>query len=723
MTINVGKTSWYTRKCASSGGGQRPVRFIRAFALITAVLLGFSVLGEAIAQTSQAIPIPRKRPEPPPPSQVVSEADYYRMEDIFKAIDKKKWKKARAAIPNIESDLGRDLLNWHILTRKEAKSSFEDIVGFAEKNSDWPYFNRLLRRAEEAIPKDMPPQQIVSWFAGQEPLTGEGTIRLGEALLAVGQEDYGKFWIERAWINNDFSYSRERAILKAHKVNLSRDAHEKRLNRLLWHRRHTAARRMVPLVGKDHQTLAKARMRLASGASSPSGILSRVPVKLQSDPGLLYDRIYASRRRGQDKATHPLLLKAPQDINLMVRPDRWWVERHLQVRKLHKDRDYRMAYQIARGHGLESGAPFAEAEFLAGWLALRYNNNPERAFEHFDTLEKGVSFPISKSRAFYWKGRAAESAGKIADARTAFSAAATFPYTFYGQLALANPLIGARQLVLPQQAPPRDHLKWAFDDRPLTKAVRLLDEHDRSRTVRAFFYHMSGTTKTPEEFALLGDLAIEMNYTNYSIRVAKKAMQKHIALVEHSYPLLDVPEYTGKGEAPDPALVFGLSRQESEFNAKAVSSAGARGLMQLMPSTAKITARKHGMPYQRSWLTDDPFYNTQLGMAHLSDLLRRFDGSYIMTIASYNAGARRIDQWVKDYGDPRDPKVDPIDWVESIPYRETRNYVQRVLENTQVYRNRLAGQATDLQIRADLKRSSSQLASKTGPQKQARLSP
>ncbi len=640
-----------------------------------------------------------------PKSTYVSDQDYDLILEAYKHLDRRKWNTARGLIGRIEDQTARDLLTWHILTRSDTGATFDELLAFAERRDDWPKFDRLLVQAEKAIPGDMPPERIVAWFAGQEPLTSEGKVRLADSYFALGQEKFGRVWIERAWGDHDFSSKIEKQILRDHKKHISQDTHVRRMKRLLWHRQYSAARRLLPYVDKDTQALANARMNMLAGANTANRIRSSVPKKLRSDPGLLFDEIYAARRRGKDEETWPLLINGPTDVDLMVRPEKWWIERHLQARKAHKDGEYETAYQLAANNGMSRGADFAEAEFLAGWIALRYLNKPEKAYEHFVRLETGVSYPISKARSFYWQGRAAEAMGRTDKARIHFLSAGDFPYTYYGQLALVHPIIDAGTLILPRQLPIRDHLRWAFDIQENVKAIRLLAEFERKSDVRRFIYHYAENYHQSDEFALLAELALELDYPNYSVRVAKKANKRHIALIEYSYPVLEVPEYGGKGAPPDPALVFGLSRQESEFNPKAISSAGARGLMQLMPNTARITARKHGLIYNKAWLTEKPTYNTLLGMAHLSDLLERFDGSYIMTIAAYNAGALRSDQWNKAYGDPRKGEIDPIDWVESIPFKETRNYVQRVLENTQVYRNRLSGTDLPIGIVADLNRS------------------
>jgi soluble lytic murein transglycosylase len=651
--------------------------------------------------------IPRQKPPVPPISILVSDEDYRRIDQAFDAMAKRRWSTARNLIGIVEDDIARDILTWSFLTRRGTKADFSEIMSFAERRSDWPKIDTVLKLAETALPGDMPADQVIAWFAGQEPLTGEGKLTLGEAYLALGQDDFGKVWIGRAWVEHNFGRKREKEILLAHKKNISQAAHNARVERLMWQRQHTMTRRVIKYADKPTKAVARARMQISANPNAAQKTVYKLPKNLRRNAGVLFDQVYLTRRIGKDDKVRPLLLAAPDDADGMVEPERWWVERHLHARKAHNKGDYDDAYKIASAHGLTSGAKFAEAEFLSGWLALTYLNKPDVALAHFETLESGVSFPISVSRARYWQGRAAEALGDAERARLSYMKAGEFSYTFYGQLALSNPLVDAPALMLPDQQPDKVQIDWTFENSDFEKAIRLLHAFDRARDVRSFFYHYAGYMEHKSDFERLANLALELDYTHFSIRVAKKAMQRNITLIDLAYPLHELPEYQGKGKAPEPALVIGLSRQESEFNARAVSAANARGLMQLIPSTARLTARKHGMKYNTSWLLDDPSYNTQLGMAHLSDELTRFDGSYILTIAGYNAGPHRVKKWIKDYGDPRTDAVDPVDWVESIPFKETRNYVQRVLENKQVYQNRLAGQNQPLQLTEDLARSNS----------------
>lgn len=457
---------------------------------VTAIFLCFAVILLSSIASAQASPVvPRTKPNIPPLSPWIDNHDYLAMEAAYKAFDRRQWKAVRIHADNIEDEVAADLITWKVLTTKSTDATFDEILSFAEKRSTWPRLDRLLQRAEEVIPDDMEPQQVIAWFAGQEPMTGEGKIRLGEAFLATGNDQFGTYWIERAWIEHNFAYSLEKKILKSHKKRLRPEVHEARMTRLLWHRQHSAAKRLNSYVSKDMRALSNARMVLASGPSNPKLVLNKVPKSMRSDPGLLYDQVYGLRRRGRDEQTWQLLIDGPTSIDLMVRPDKWWTERHLQARKAHKEKDFDTAYQLAANNGLERGADFAEAEFLAGWLALRYLGRPDLALNHFETLETGVSFPISRARAAYWKGRAAEALGDTVRARTEFLAAGEMPYTYYGQLALDHPLIAAEMLVLPSQAPVRDHLKWAFDAQDDVKAIRLLHEFSRGSDIRTFIYH------------------------------------------------------------------------------------------------------------------------------------------------------------------------------------------------------------------------------------------
>ena len=398
-----------------------------------------------------------------------------------------------------------------------------------------------------------------------------------------------------------------------------------------------------------------------------------------------------------------MLVQAPTKEMARIDPSHWWGELALAAREAMKDGSYRVAYRLVSDTGLTEGAEFAEAEFMAGWIALRFLHDPAKALSHFRHLATGVTRPISLGRAYYWAGRAYEAQGKPADAAREYRRAAENPETFYGQLALTR-----------LQPAPRLHLKEtpanvagahaAYEKDDLTHAIRILADLGEERFVRLFAVHDADIHPEAGHVELLASDLVRLGFRDIAVRVAKTASYNGVDLLAYSHPVIALPGYRGPGSAPDNALVLGLIRQETEFNDDAVSRVGARGIMQLMPSTARRMARLAGLPYRHAGLTTDTHYNIQLGMTELSTDLSDWNGSYILAAAAYNAGGGNVKRWIATYGDPRSSSVDPIDWIEQIPYSETRNYVQRVIENTEVYRNRLTGRSEPLRILADLYR-------------------
>ncbi len=666
-------------------------------------------LSQFFLSAASAAPVPRERPAPPPPSVLLSEADGHAFWDALDAREKGRWMDVRTYARQIADPTARDILEWLRFQKDGAAATLAEIVAFQESHPHWPRQSLLSRRAEEAL-SDYPMQDrdVIAWFSTREPLTGEGKVRLGEAFLNTGQPMDGAAWIQRAWVEHQFSRSREAEILRKHGNLLPEQAHEDRLNRLIWEQRFADGRRMLQLVNAEARAVADARLKLSSRSRGAESALARVPAHLRADTGLLFDQARYLRRRGKEETAIPVLLTAPAPTGAeqaIARPDRWWTERKILARKALKDGHYQEAYGLATGHGHDRGVAFAEGEFLAGWIALQYLNQPDTAFTHFQTLEAGVTTPISKSRGAYWMGRAAEAAGRREEALTHYQRAAQHPTAFYGQLATARLSENGQALLqLPHDPTPGAAEGSLLANNDLVRAFELLNEAGESYLARSFVLELADTLTDPKALAALADLMVERNMPNLSVRVAKVAAGRNILLPERSYPTAVLPTFPQVGKPVEPAFVYGLSRQESEFNPEAVSHAGARGLMQLMPRTARAVARQINVPYQRSRLTEDPSYNAMLGSAHLGDLLDDFAGSYIMTIAAYNAGAHRVSQWIETYGDPRDPAVDPIDWMENIPFTETRNYVQRVMENIQVYRARLGNQTAALQIEQDIKR-------------------
>ncbi len=679
----------------------KPTRRAIGFIIVATALVGMS---GTVAQATA--PTPQARPAPPPPSILLSDTDGHAFWDGLDARQKGKWGEVRTLSTRIANPTARAILDWLRFQTGNTGASVAQIVAFQEAHPHWPRQARLSRRAEEALTDyPMADQDVIAWFATRDPLTGEGKVRLGEAFLNSGRADEGANWIQQAWVQHQFSRTREAEILRKFPRHLSGQIHEDRLNRLIWEQRFSDGRRMLQLVNTQARSVADARLKLASRSRGAESALARVPAHLRTDTGLLFDHARYLRRRGQTETAIPLFTTSPAAPDDVGNPERWWTERKILARRALKEGLYQEAYFLSTGHGHDAGVAFAEGEFLAGWIALQYLNTPDTAFRHFQTLEAGVKTPISRSRGAYWMGRAAEAAGRAQDAIAHFTKASQHTTTFYGQLALARlSTNGQASLQLRNDPVPTPSITTALADNDMVLAFELLNEAGEKALARSFMIQLAKTLPDAPSLAALADLMMARGYPNLSVRVAKVAAGRGILLAERSYPTAILPSYRQVGTPVEPAFVYGLSRQESEFDPGAISHAGARGLMQLMPRTAREVARDIGVPYQRSRLTSDPAYNAMLGAAHLGDLLDDFAGSYIMTIAAYNAGAHRVSQWIEAYGDPRSPAIDPIDWMENIPFTETRNYVQRVMENIQIYRARLSNQTASLRIEQDIAR-------------------
>ncbi|ABS64468.1 Lytic transglycosylase catalytic [Parvibaculum lavamentivorans DS-1] len=690
--------------------------------LAALVAASFALCAEAGAST---LPIPRPDAgDPPARLSVVSSAptaaatpgntlsrlgaaELAALRNALSEADRGNWSAASRHMAGVSDPAAIKLVTWTRLIADSSNATFAELVAFREQNHDWPRRHVLALRAETALLSyPMSADDVIAWFSANPPQTGEGRIRYGKTLVEAGREKEGAEWIRKAWIENDFSTRRQQEILKSFGKYLTADAQQSRLARLLWEQRTGDAQTTAALMGAEVRALADARIQLISGSSKAQAALSQVPPALRADPGLLYDQVRYERRRGNDHTALPLLLTAPTEPHKMVRPDSWWVERKILARKAMSDGLYAEAYKISAGSGLTEGVGFAEAEFMAGWLALQYLNKADTALAHFKKLGAGVSTPISKSRAEYWSGRAASAAGRKDEATAYYRAAAAYPTTFYGQLATAalGSTGGDGKLRLPNDPAHSADAKTRFAKRELVHVANILQDLDRQQQRWVFMLHLADIIDDPEELAALSEMALKSGDQKLSLRMAKATSLRNIVLPGYAYPTAAMPQWTHRGPPVEKALVYGLSRQESEFDPQALSPAGARGIMQLMPTTARMVAKQVGLPYSPAKLTD-PVYNATLGAAHLGDLVENeFGGSYIMSIAAYNAGSSRVRQWVTQYGDPRSTAVDPIDWIESIPFSETRNYVQRVIENMEVYRSRLSGDVEPVRIDEDLRR-------------------
>ena len=444
-----------------------------------------------------------------------------------------------------------------------------------------------------------------------------------------------------------------------------------------------AAERQLERVDRDWKRLGAARLALMKRKPGVDAAIRRVPQALVRHPGLVFERIRWRRRAGKGSTARDLLLDPPAELG---RPGKWWPEQRYQIREAIGLDLFKDAWTIASRHGQVDRVPFSEAEWLAGWLALRFLDDPAAAEPRFAAMYERVRFPISRARAAYWAGRAAAAAGADARATDWFRLAARHPTVFYGQLAAGPAGIDLR--FPPTEPLIAPDLRARFEASPAVQAARLLGEAGDFDTLRRFVVHLSERAAEPGEHLLIARLAAAYGATHLSIEAARRASRRGVDMIAYNYPVpFDGASVGRAGGAPEAALLLGLARQESAMDPGAVSRAGALGLMQLMPRTARHVARTLGVAYSERRLTQDPSYNVRLGAAYLSDLLADYGGARALAVAAYNAGPSRVNAWLPKFGDPRDGATDPIDWIESLPFAETRNYVQRVLEGACVYRH------------------------------------
>ena len=629
----------------------------------------------------------------------LSAGDVVTYRAAFLAMNADAWDTALATASQAEDPVLAKVIQGLNLARDEAQPPFTELVGFIIANPDWPNLSDLRRAAERQMPEDLPPAFAAAWFADYPPLTFDAVMRYADALDALDRNEKLRELVNDRWTSIRVTADQQGEFLARFGDLLAPGAHEARLEALLWANRATEAQRVIPMVNRGLGTLAQARIRLASRRrSGVDRAVAAVPDSLADDGGLIYERVRWRRRADLTDGAIELLARQPDNpTNLR----RWWTERNILVRRLFADERYQDAYNLVAAHKQQEGIPFAQAEWLAGWLALRFNGRPDLALEHFRRLFDSVTTPISLARGAYWVGRSYEAMSDQANATNWYRLAALYDTTFYGQLS-AGKLNQPTVAQLPQEPDIPVEVAEAFAVAEQTRIVLALDQIEEIALSDRFLRSMSrGARDDPVRLALTTRLAAEIERRHIAVRNAKRAVSIGPPLIQASYPIVEFPRAS---PVPENALLLALIRQESEFRVDAVSRSGARGLMQLMPATARRMSSALGLPHSLRRLTADPDHNVQLGSEYLGRMLQRFDGSYILAIASYNAGPTNVERWIEQWGDPRLPGADVIDWIESMPFYETRNYVQRVLENTQVYRLRRGEQPTIGTLERDLTR-------------------
>ena len=592
-------------------------------------------------------------------------------------------KSAQTSVPSQSTTSSNAARAWLSYYKGEQKNpDYKTISTFIKNHPDFPAMNILREVAEQAMPSGISDADAILWFTNNPPQTTFGAKTYAQALSNKGDFAKANLVVKDWWTKTSLKPNDQSKGYMAFALILDKSAHEERLRMLIHREQYTNARALAESMGRGYAALAEARISLKTGKGNTNLLLSRVPEYLQNDEGLLFDRLTFRRKGKNDAGAIEILNKSPS-FEKMYDPEDWGKERGIIARRLFEQGKFAQAYRISANHKIKNGPGFSSNEWMAGWLALEYLKKPWDAFEHFERMYHGVETPISKSRGAYWAGLSSETLGHPEVAKKWYGAAAQYKTTFYGQL--ASEKLGSPGSISTASFSSNAALKSGS----LASAARWLKKNGYKAEAGMFLSKMIEVSKTSADFAAVADLSNDLSMKNYAIKAAQEAEKKTgTAMVGYSFPKME--KYMSDSVNVEWALVHALIRQESRYDTEAISSAGARGLMQLMPGTAKEVAGKAGMSHQQSWLTSKPEHNIALGSRYLEKMLARYNGNYAMALAAYNAGPGRVDRWIGEIGDPRNPKVDLVNWIEMIPIYETRNYVQRVLEGVYVYRQTLS---------------------------------
>jgi soluble lytic murein transglycosylase len=653
-------------------------------------------LGELLASVDKAAPLDTPAPAHPL-SHALSDRDVTLFRQAIEAAKRANVNEARTAIAALTDPLARKTATWVLLDSCADMVGFYDVDNARRDLAGWPRPAKRQAAAERLLETaGKSPQQTLDWFAGAEPATAQGAMALASAYRGLGRPADASVLIKHWWRDKSFEADAQRTMLARFSDILTQDDHVRRADILLYGSQGPAARDMIALLPADQQAAARTRLALRAETRDATDLVAGLSPEMAHSPGVAFERAAFLRRKGMDIAALSEVAYFPHEVATSDQGDRIWDERKRLVLSAIRAGDARQAYAAAADSGLTVGADGADAEFTAGWIALSKLKDPEKAARHFAALERIGTSPITRGRALYWQGRAAEAKGDKAGAAAFYGRAARHNTTFYGMLAAEK--LGQRLTLTPDPLI-TPQARAAFEARSEIQATRLLFDYGQRELFRVFVLNLDDLLPTAEDEAQLIDLARNYGEMDVSMKAGRAAAQRGFILPQRAYPIRNAPD----GGAAEPALVLAITRQESGFDPNVRSGAGARGMMQLMPSTAKILARRIGVSYSPGQL-DEPEYNMRLGANFLGQLVTQFSGSYIMAAAGYNAGPGRPTQWAGFCGDPRGGATDPIDFIECIPFSETRNYVMRVIENMEVYRAKLAGGSAPLTITADLKR-------------------
>ena len=619
------------------------------------------------------------------PENSLAQSQNELLADSIKSAGKKDWEKVNFIKSTLTDEISRDIVDW--LRLRGEQGSFEECFDFLNKNSDWPGLKLLRKRCEKNITPTSSSTKIIEYFSSLKPQTGLGSLSLAKALISQNFRDGGVKELQRSWVLYDLTKEEHDLYISKH-LNELTQYHEARLDAMLWNGHTSSAKRMYNLVNDGWKKLADARIALRENRSGVDQLIREVPSDLKKDPGMAFERFLWRLKNSKRDGAIDILLDRSLSVNQLGVPEFWGDWRRVLAREMMRDGQTKKAYAIASSHFLTESANFADLEWLSGYLALKKLDAPDLAAIHFNRLDQLVGSPISIGRSGYWLGLTYKRLGNHENSQLAFKKSAGALSSFYGQLSVQH-IDDAKLINMSGGENPNDWRLGRFSESSVLEAAKRASTAGSTYLTERFLVHLSEKSSR-EEFIELAGFAMELGETHVALMISKQAAREGIVIFDSYFPV-SLPDGVVFNNGDDAMLPLSIIRRESEFDPEVVSPVGARGLMQLMPKTGQEMAQKIGVPYSSKRLILDPEYNVRLGVAYLEELLGRFSGNIILVAAAYNAGPTRLDRWLELFGDPRDADINAVDWIESIPYRETRNYVMRIAESLLPYEARLNG--------------------------------
>jgi soluble lytic murein transglycosylase len=616
-------------------------------------------------------------------TKTLSDKDFEITKVVFDYVDRKQWRLALSDAQKVQDKAIYTLVNWMYLIEPQSGASFNEYQTFIKNHKDWPRINRIKYLAEHKINFDNnSPSSIIEYFSNNPPLSGFGRLRLAEAFLENNQTEKARNLVKDGFKDAELSKNDLKYFSKIFKKFLTHQDYVLRADYFAYEAKYKDLKDTIEYLNPDYQKLYNARAALFTKRSADN-LISQIPQSLKEDPGLIYDRIKWRRKKARFDDALTLMNQSASDS--LMRNQYLAKERLSVGRDKISDKEYKVAYDILKDHRLNEGADYAEIEWHLGWIALSFTNQTDAALSHFLKMNAAVTYPISKARAAYWIGRTYKKLGQTSQANSWFRTGSQYGTTFYGQLSHIE--LNERRFSINNNFKFDENKYEEFKkNNPQAKSVVVLKELNRTKYTKDILRHLGDPeqNRTFEEISMAGVLAQEIERLDFAIQIAKNASYKNLNFLEISYPRIEVPKQVKSQKILDSSVILALIRQESEFDTSANSKVGAKGLMQIMPATARLLSKVTNTDFSREKLTKDKDYNLALGSYYISDLDDSF-GSHYLAFAAYNAGPHRVEKWIKTYGDPRRKQIDAIDFIELIPFHETRNYVQRVSENINVY--------------------------------------